>query len=78
MDYGEWPIDWRWKSWENRVGERFAGCAAWSDGGYMMWGLECGFRVCREDGNGQEEDSLGVVVSWEESVFAETENCGGR
>ena len=44
----------------------------------MMWGLECGFRVCHEDGNGQEEDSLGVVVSWEESVFAETENCGGR
>ena len=41
----------------------------WSDRGYMMWGLECGFRVCCRDGNGLKMDSLGVVVSWEESVF---------
>ena len=77
MDYGKWRIDRRWKSWENRVGERFAVCAAWSDRGYMMWGLKCGFRVCCRDGNGLKMDSLGVVVSWEGSVFAETENCGG-
>ena len=43
----------------------------------MKWGLECGLKVCREDGNGLGEDSLEVVVSWEGSVFAETESCGG-